>query len=348
MKRVAGVIVSVALVVTVFWFVLPQIADLSEVWTQIRAMTPLELSSLAIAAAWNVATYLFLIVAATPGLTNPQAFVMTEATTAVSNTVPGGAAVSLGMTYAMLGSWGFSRSRSTLSVVVSGLWDNFVKLGLPVVALALLAFQGQAGGARLAAGMVGIAVLVTAITVFAFALRSDPFARRAGDAAGRIVDRPRRLVGRPPVAGWGDATAKLRARVVDLVRTRWVRLTVTAVVSHLSLFLVLVLALRHVGVSAREVSTTEALAVFAFVRLISAIPLTPGGLGIVELALIGGLSSAGGDHAQVVAAVLVYRLLTYVLPILLGVGAWVFWRRNRSWLGAAPPLELVSVPASGC
>ena len=55
------------------------------------------------------------------------------------------------------------------------------------------------------------------------------------------------------------------------------------------------------------------------------------GLGVIELALIGGLSAAGGDREQVTAAVLVYRMLTYVLPIPLGVLCYAFWRRNRSW-----------------
>ena len=77
---------------------------------------------------------------------------------------------------------------------------------------------------------------------------------------------------------------------------------------------------------------------FAFARLLTAIPLTPGGVGVVELALITGLTSAGGDDAPVVAAVLLFRRLTYVLPILLGAFTYVFWRRNRSWCDSAPPL----------
>lgn len=121
-------------------------------------------------------------------------------------------------------------------------------------------------------------------------------------------------------------------------------LTLATLVSHLSLFLVLLLALRHIGVSNREVSWAEALAVFAFARLVTAIPITPGGIGIVEVALIAGLSAAGGARPQVAAAVLVFRALTYVLPIPLGLGAYVFWRRNSSWRrapNAAPRTELV-------
>jgi uncharacterized protein (TIRG00374 family) len=80
------------------------------------------------------------------------------------------------------------------------------------------------------------------------------------------------------------------------------------------------------------------LAIFAFVRLLTAIPLTPGGLGIVEFGLIGGLAAAGGAKPQVAAAVLVFRLLTYVVPIPFGVLTYLYWRHNRSWRDSAPPL----------
>ena len=76
-------------------------------------------------------------------------------------------------------------------------------------------------------------------------------------------------------------------------------------VSHLSFYLVLLLALRHVGVSNAEVSWVQVLAWFAFARLLTAVPVTPAGLGLVEATLIGGLTGAGGDREQLTAAVLV-------------------------------------------
>jgi lysylphosphatidylglycerol synthase-like protein len=72
----------------------------------------------------------------------------------------------------------------------------------------------------------------------------------------------------------------------------------------------------------------EVLAVFAFARLVTAIPITPGGAGLVEAALIGGLIGAGGDKSQVAAAVLIYRALTWALPILVGIGCYLWWRRS--------------------
>jgi uncharacterized protein (TIRG00374 family) len=96
---------------------------------------------------------------------------------------------------------------------------------------------------------------------------------------------------------------------------------------------VLLVALRHVGVSQEELSWITVLAAFSFVRLISALPLTPGGVGVVELGYAAVLTIGLDDiaSAQVVAAILVFRAITYLLPIPLGLVSYVFWRTNKSW-----------------
>ena len=88
-RQVVGGVLSIALVVGVFVWFLPQFTSLAAVWTSVKDMTWLELTVLGLAAAWNLATYQFVMVATTPGLTLRQAFVSTETTTAVSNTVLG-------------------------------------------------------------------------------------------------------------------------------------------------------------------------------------------------------------------------------------------------------------------
>jgi uncharacterized protein (TIRG00374 family) len=262
----------------------------------------------------------------------------------VANTVVGGSAIAMGLTYAMASSWGFSRSRTSVGVLVSGLWNNFVKLATPVLALALLALSGSPSAGRTVAGVAGLAGLVAVVVLLGLLLRSREAAARIGTTTGRIASAVLRPFHRPPVEGWDKATTKFRDRTVLLLHARWHWITLATVVSHVSLFLVLLLALRSVGVGAEQVSWIEALAVFAFARLLTAIPFTPGGLGVIELALITGLAAAGGARSAVAAAVLVYRALTYVLPIPLGVATYLFWRRNTSWRrapGTAPRTDLV-------
>jgi hypothetical protein len=187
-RKIVQGLLSVVLVVAIFWFVFKGI-DVAQVWAEIRAMTWLELSTLFAVAIWNLVTYLLVWVAVTPGLTYPQAMTLTQSGTAVANTLPGGAAIGIGLTYSMLGSWGFSKSRATLAILVSGVWNSFVKLGLPVLALALVALQGNASPARVTAALIGIAALAAAVVVFAAMLRSEQGARRVGELAGRAASK---------------------------------------------------------------------------------------------------------------------------------------------------------------
>jgi uncharacterized membrane protein YbhN (UPF0104 family) len=343
-RRVLGPLLSLALVAAVFVWFLPQFTSLGAVWESVRAMSGGQIAVLALATGWNLATYQFVMVTTTPGLTLRQATVSSQTTTAVSNTVVGGAAIALGLTYSMNSSWGFSRSRTSVSLLTSGLWNNFAKLGLPVVALALLAFSAPPSAGRLTAGALGVAGLVVALVGLWLVLRSRASAARVGVALGRGASAVLRLLHRPPVSGWDHALTKFRDRTVLLLRARWHWLTLATLVSHLSLFVVLLLALRFSGVTAAQVGWTEALAVFAFARLLTAVPFTPGGLGVIEMAMISGLAAAGGEHAAVAAGVLVFRVLTYVLPIPLGVLTYLFWRRNTSWRrqpNSAPRTDLV-------
>jgi putative heme transporter len=254
-------VLSLALVVVIFRYLLGGI-DLAEVWAEITAMTSLELAGLLAIVAWNLATY--ALVPVTAGLSFWHIMLVTQAATAVANTVPTvGPAIGTGLTYRMLGSWGYSRSRATTAMLVSGVWNSLTKLGLPVLALVLLALQGNASPRRISAALAGIAGLVAAITVFALLLRSQELARRFGLWAGRVASWLLGLVGRPPVVGWELATAKFRARTLALLHGRWAPITVATLVSHLSLYLVLLVSLCQVGVSDAEVAWAQVLAVFA-------------------------------------------------------------------------------------
>ncbi len=329
-RKWLGMALSLAIIVAVFVFFLPKVASYGDVWDTIKDMTPLEIVTLLGVALWNLVSYQPAQIASLPGLTFWQSTVSSQASTAVANTVPAGGAFGIGMNVAMYRSWGFKRRPVTLSILVSGIWNNFAKLMLPVVALALVAISGSANSSVVIASVTGVIALAVFLTLFTAILRSEKAAFAIGEWGSDRVNWLRRKRGKQPITGFGHTLVKFRRETIDLVEHRWVALTVWTLVSHLSLFLVLLVSLRHVGVSQEEVSWEEALAAFSFIRLLSAIPLTPGGLGVVELGLTGGLVAAApsGLDAQIVAAVLVFRALTYLLPIPIGAVCYVIWRRQ--------------------
>ncbi len=332
-KRVASAIVSLVVIVAIFYFVIPLIADYDEVFATIRAMTTSEITSLVLIGLWNLVTYWFVIVAALPGLRLREAAVVNQASTAVSNTLPAGGALGVGITLAMLTSWGFTIAAITRSAVVTGIWNNFVKLGMPVLALALLALEGGITPARLTAAAIGIAVLIAAVVVLWMVLKSDRLARAIGRFVGKIVDWFRGRFRNEPLGDWDGRAAKFRLDTVGLLEHRWLPLTLATLLSHISLYLVLLVALRHVGVSQEELSWIAVLAAYSFVRLISMVPITPGGVGVVELGYAATLTIGLDDmaRARVVAAILVFRAITYLLPIPLGIASYVIWRVNNTW-----------------
>ncbi len=354
-KRIVQTVASLAIVVGIFVFAFPQFADYGDVWTEISAMTGIEVVTLFGVAIWNLVTYWFVLTAVMPGLTYPQAAISNQASTAVANTMPGGGAIAVGVTYAMYRSWGFGKSEFALAAVVSGVWNNFAKLGMPVLALALLALEGDITATRVIAAVVGIGVLIGFIALWSLFLYKESLARRIGAFVGRLVSRLRSLVHKPPVHDWDDAGADFRAQALGLLRTRWLRLTVSTLVSHISLYIVLLVTLRHVGVGDGVLSWIQVLAVFAFIRLISALPITPGGVGVVELGLTVGLQVAADltnvsettFEAKIAAAVLVFRAITFLLPVPLGAISYLIWRTNKSWRKLPPPDDEESEPAGG-
>jgi uncharacterized protein (TIRG00374 family) len=341
--------ISLLLVVGIFVYAIPKFADYKDVWASIKTLTPVELWSLVAATIFNLFTYWFANLAALPGLRLGQAAVVTQTTTSVANTLPGGGAIAVGLTYTILRSWGFSGTDVALYVGVSGIWNIFIKLALPVLSIVFLVIQGRSSAAFLSAAVVGLIVLAGAVGLLAAVFRSAALARRVGDRLGRVLSTFRRLFRKPRVTDAGERAVRFRSDTIRLVGRRWLPLTLTTVLSHLALYFILLLSLRHVGVSESELSAAEVFAVFAFGRLISALPITPGGLGVIELGYIGGLVAAGGDKPAVVAAVLLFRALTFGIQIPLGGFTYLIWRGKHGWRRTAPdePEPQASVTAAG-
>ena len=339
-RRIVSALISLVIVGAIFLYAIPRFADYSAVWATVTTLTPIEFTTLLLATVFNLFTYWLANMAALPGLRLGQAAVVTQTTTSVANTIPAGGAVAVGLTYSILSSWGFDAQAITLYIGVTGVWNILMKLALPVVSLALLAITGQAAPALVVAALIGLAVLIVAVTLFALALWKKEFARRIGDGIGRFVSWFLKPFHKGPITTWGGQAVAFRKRTIVLVEKRWLWITLTTVLSQLALWFVLLLCLRHVGISEQEVSTLQTLAVFAFGRLLAAVPITPGGVGFVELGYIGGLTAAGGNEAQVVAAVLMFRVLTYGIQIPLGGFTYVIWRMKKSWRREPPKVRL--------
>ena len=266
--------------------------------------------------------------AAVPGLRWRRATLVDLASTAVANTVPVGFAFGVGTTATMYHSFGYSAGEITRAVALTGIWNNLVKLGMPVVALAGLTITGAATGALdLAAGL-GVLLLLLALGALVLVLTHGGAAAALAGAAERLAGRVTRLAHRREPSGWVAAIERFRTDSLVVVHRRWVHLTAAALASHVALFALLLACIRLVDGDGSDVSWLRVLAVFSLTRLVTIVPITPGALGVAELSYVAGLTAAGMTAAAAGAAVLVFRFLTWFLPIPCGAVAWLLWRRT--------------------
>jgi hypothetical protein len=240
----------------------------------------------------------------------PRTVAVVLAGTALANTMPAGAAVATAYTVREYGRAGASHEVAVASAVVSGLAS--------IGGLAAL----YAGGGLALAGVAAqpllvvlVLALVTAAVVWAgrrFAAGSD----NPSPTDNRLV-RFLRTAARSARDAW-RAGAGLRFR-------DWAVVLVYATTKWVADLACLVAVARALDLA---VSVTALAGIYLSVQIVRQVPLTPGGIGVIETALVTGLTAAGAAAAPAAAAVLIYRLLSCWLLIPAGGAAALLLRRS--------------------
>src|SRR3954467_7365014 len=205
LRRGALGAVGVAIAVATFVFFLPTIANYGEVWGVVKELTwPWALALLA-ATVLNLVTFAPPWQVALPGLSFIRAMELTQASTALSIVAPGGAAVGAAGAFRVLRRWGFAVRDFTRAVTLTGLWNQFLNLSFPIVAVFLLAITGQQTAALATVAFVGVAVLGVVLAAFSVVLVSNRLANDLGDVIARLANWGLGKIGRGPV-GWGGSS----------------------------------------------------------------------------------------------------------------------------------------------
>jgi uncharacterized membrane protein YbhN (UPF0104 family) len=328
-RRAAAVLVAVALAGATFLLVLPRIAAYSSVGSTLSGLTWPWIAALVAATLVNIMTFAPPWMVLLPRLGLMRAVSLTQASTAFSSIIPGGAPVGMAASFTMLRSWGFEGRPVGLAVSLTGVWNQLSVFAFPVIAAAFLATEG--GGSRSLAVLaaVGVAMFAAIVALVALVLLHPRLAFRTGEFASRLAGRFNRLRGRAAPTWDGTVWGRFRVETLELLRHRWVALTVATVVNQMTGYLMFELSVRAVGISVAQVSVAESFAAWSIGRLLISLPLTPGGIGVVELGLTGSLIAFGGPNDKVVAGVLLYRALSILPTVLAGAIALATWRWQR-------------------
>ena len=310
---------GVAFIAGVFAAVVPRIASYGTVAHRLGTVSAPWLAGLAAAALADVVTTALPWRAVLPQLSWLGALGFTQASTAMTIVFPGGAPLGMALSFGLLRRLRVTAGQAGFAVALTGIWSQGMIFLYPLVGAVLVFASGHLSGSTAAiAGASAAAGIVLAAAAFAV-LRSPRAARRIGDTAGRVAARLARLFRREPPAWNGETLVQVRQERLSDLRLRWRSLTLSTLGNQLTAYLIFELSLRAVGVSVAELPPSEAFLAWAIGRVISSLPLTPGGIGVVELGMIGTLVGFGAPHGHVVAAVLLYRALV-ILPTLV-VGA---------------------------
>src|SRR4029453_6913273 len=172
-RMVVSAVVTVAVLAVVFFGVFPKVADYSEAWSSIQQLPVGYLVGLAVATVVNVAVYVWPLQAALPGLGYGAGFVVRQTSFAISNAVPAGGAVGLGVQYGMLDSYGFGAGAAASAIGIVSVFNVFATLVMPVIGVLALLASGVVEERYLLLAAIGTLAIGVAVVVFAVVLRSE-------------------------------------------------------------------------------------------------------------------------------------------------------------------------------
>jgi len=256
----------------------------------------------------------------------PAMLGVTLAGNAIQNSLPGGAAFS--------GVYAFGQFRRLGADDVLAGWALVGVVVLSNVALAVLAVLGLAvaGGEGASLGLVtviGGVALIAVIFAVVLVRRSTVTIRPLARVLTTAIRWRQRFTGRPK----GDAGTLGRdaAERVHTTRPRGRDIATSGVLALANWVFDVVCLIGAFRAVRAEVPWRGLLLSYGGAQLASALPFTPGGLGVVEGSLAIGLVAFGGAEEATVAAVLLYRLLSFWLALPIGWGAWVgiAWRNRH-------------------
>jgi hypothetical protein len=241
----------------------------------------------------------------------------------ITNVLPAGAAAGAAVQYRMLAVSGISTDTAVGGLTAFSLLGVGGLLALPIFALPAILFGTPVRSGLAEAAYVGIGGFVLFAGFSVVVLATD----RPLASFGRGLQRLRNALARHrrPMEGLDERLLRERDTVRSVLGKK-MRDAVLLSAGRLGFdYLCLLAALRATGAHPRP---SLVLLAFAVSGVIGLVPITPGGLGIIEATMSALLVLAGVSVGDALLATLTYRLAAYWLPLLAGGIAYLLFRRR--------------------
>lgn len=241
----------------------------------------------------------------------------------VTDILPGGSAAGAAVQFRMLSTAGFDTDAAVSGLTAISFIGVAAMLGLP-----LFAAPAMIAGIRVSpdlahAALIGLAGFILFAGLGALVLATD----RPLAAAGRVGQKVWNWLtrGRHPVSDLDQRLLDDRNDIRTTLGVHW-RKALLMTTGRLAFDYGCLLAVLH----ATNASPQPSLVLLAYAAsgVLALLAITPGGLGIVEASLSSLLILAGVHPGNAFLATLAYRLLSYWLPLVSGLPAYLLFRRR--------------------
>lgn len=335
-KKIAGRVALLLVSLVSLYLLLP---SLLEVFTSWRELFDLRPEWTAAALVFEAASFLSVWQLQRIALRTRSWFAVScsqLAGNALGRIVPGGAATAGALQFRMLVRAGVPAATIASGLTASSVLGFGLLFALPVLSLPSILGGTPVDGGLAQTAYLGAGVFVLMVIAGAVVVTWN----RPLEEVGRLVERVlnRTIRRHRPVEGLGARLLGERDGILTVLGARWKVALLAATGRWLFDFAALLACLRAVGA---EPNPSLVLLAYVAASFLGLIPLTPGGLGLVEAGLTGTLALAGVGAGAAVVATLAYRLVSFWLPIPAGAAAyWLFSRRYPE------PKAVATSPAS--
>ncbi len=258
---------------------------------------------------------------------------------AISLIVPGGAAAGAATQFRMLATSGMDATDAVGGLTAFSFLGIGGLLALPVFVLPAVLFGAPVSRGLVDAAIIGAIGFVLFVGLGAWVMAAEGPLREAGKFVQSMRNRLVRK--RTPITGLPERLLEQRNLIRTVLGQQWWQATVLSAGRLLFDYLCLLFSVRAVGAHPRP---SLILLAYAVAGIIGLVPITPGGLGIVEASLSGVLVLAGLTGVQAVLATLAYRLASYWLPLISGPFAYGAFKYRYRHPNAPPPVAAGTSP----
>jgi uncharacterized protein (TIRG00374 family) len=252
---------------------------------------------------------------------------------ALGRVLPGGGATATALSVTMLRRAGVDVGDATAALTAASGLQIATRLALPVLALPAILGGAPVSRSLATSAYLGLAVCALLVAAGVVAFTTDRPLELAGRALQWLLNATVRR--HRHVSGLPQELLASRDFISRTLGAGWRGALLSTVANTGFDYAALLFALRAVGAHPQP---SLVLIAYASATLLALVPFTPGGLGFVEAGLVGALTLAGVSGADALAATLLYRIVSYWLPLPAGGLAYALFRRR---------CELRGVSASG-